>query len=76
MSQVVKAHIQDGELVLDDTLDFPEGMRLRIQPEESQEDDFDAELLAEAKRRFAEQDAGHTKGIPWEEARLQIFAKR
>ena len=30
--------------------------------------------LDEAERRFAEEDAGKTKSIPWEEARRQIFA--
>ncbi len=36
--------------------------------------DIEKAWMDEAERRFAEEDAGKTKSIPWEEARRQIFA--
>lgn len=36
--------------------------------------DIEKAWLEEVERRFAEEDAGKTESIPWDEARRQIFA--
>lgn len=51
-------------------------LSLELAPEEGALDpEIEAAWMEEAKRRFAEHDAGKTKSVPWAEARKRIFAK-
>ena len=49
----MKAHVQDGQVVLDEPLGFPDGTRLRIVAEEE-----DAALEASIARGIADMRAG------------------
>ena len=64
--------------ILDEVMELTDEERSEFEHRLAKTTPVDPEIekagLDEAERRFAEEDAGKTKSIPWEEARRQIFA--
>lgn len=58
----MKAHVEDGQIVLDEPMNFPNGMRLRVVPDEEEHEMSASEqkaLNAEIEKSLDEVDAGH-----------------
>lgn len=72
----MRAHVEDGRVVLDEPMNFPDGMRLRIVPEEedTMSPDIRAAWQAEVQRRKQRLEAGETTTQPWEEVDAELVS--
>lgn len=72
----LKAHVENGRIVVDDPTDLPDGTQLTLVPVNDGDDvelQIDAAWRDEIRRRSARLHAGEAKTTPWEVARREIF---
>jgi hypothetical protein len=74
----LRAHVENGRLIVDDPVDLPDGTVLHVLPVNDDEDaerQVDAAWREEARRRSARIRSGNATTTPWEEARGEIFRR-
>ena len=74
----LRAHVENGRIVVDDPTDLPEGTVLHVVPVSDGEDveqRVDAAWREEVRRRSDRLRAGEAKTTPWEVARREIFGR-
>lgn len=75
-SREMKAHVEDGQVVLDEPMDLPNGTRLRVLPDEEEmmAPEIKAAWQAEVQRRKQRLEAGETSTQPWEEVEAELMS--
>lgn len=75
-SEEMKAHVENGQIVLDEPMDLPDGTRLRVVPDEDEAmaPDIKAAWQAEVQRRKQRLEAGETSTQPWEEVEAELMS--
>lgn len=74
----LRAHVENGRLIVDDPVDLPDGTVVRVVPisgDAEVDRNVDAAWREEARRRSARLRSGEASATPWEEARTEIFRR-
>jgi hypothetical protein len=74
----LRAHVENGRLIVDDPVDLPDGTVVHVVPVNDGADaerELDAAWREEARRRSARLRAGEASTTPWEDARSEIFRR-
>jgi hypothetical protein len=80
LMNALKAHVENGRVVLDEPMDLPDGTALHVMlVNDGDVHDIDPEIDAawceEARRRSAHLRSGEVKPIPWEQVERRLFSK-